>query len=256
MTISQMQVAADFSGPLTRGFLLIEAATLVHVPELAALDMRPCTPRVLAHREELMPQLIDVSALDDEGRALATAYWEAEAHVERPPVICAWIDSGADADAITEHIARHLVGSGVDGRPAFWRYYDPRVLALALAILDSTQREALLGPIREWQFAWAGHRWNIANARKEAADDDRPLGWPHPEQWSRINHSDVADRVLRRLPALSVEQAARLPTALDRLFSEVSLTSDTKDVDVLVDFLSQRVRDDFELDAEIQGSKR
>jgi hypothetical protein len=256
MTISQMQVAPAFSGPLTRGFLLIEPTTLVHVPELAALDMQPCTPRVLAHREELMPQLVNIAALEDEARALATEYWMAEAHVERPPVICAWMDSDADADAIIEHIARHLVGPGVDGKPAFWRYYDPRVLTLTLAILDSAQRKALLGPIREWQFAWAGQRWGITNAREEAADDDRPSGWPRPEQWTRINHSEVADRILRRLPALSNEQAARLPATLDQLFSESALTSDTKDVDVLVEFMSQRVRDDLKIDAKKQGSKQ
>ncbi len=256
MTISQMQAASNLSGPLTRGFLLIEPAALVHVPELAEVNMRPCTPRILAHREELMPQLVDVAALDDEARALATECWMAEACVERPPVVCAWLDSEADADAISEHLARHLVGPGADGKAAFWRYYDPRVLTLTLAILDSMQQQALLGPIREWQFAWAGHRWSVTNAAIEAADGDRALGWPRPEQWTRMNHSEVADRVLRRLPALSVELATRLPATLDGLFSELELSSDTKDVDVLVGFMSQRVRDDFAIDAETQGSKR
>ncbi len=255
MTISLMQPAAPFYGPLTHGFLLVEPTTLVHVPELAELDMRACTPRALAHREELMPQLIDLAALDDDARALATECWLAEPHVERPPVMCAWLDSDADADAISEHIAGYLVGPGADGKSVFWRYYDPRVLALTLAIFDPTQREALLGPIKAWQFAWAGHRWGIASAGAPVVGGDERLGWPRHEQWTRINHSEVADRVVRRLPVMSVEQTARLPATLDQLFSEVALSDEAEDVDVLVGFMSERVRNDLALDAEIQGSK-
>lgn len=260
---ARMQPAPEFSGPLTHGFLLVEPTTLVHVPALAALDMRPCTHRTLAHREELMPQLIDLAALDDEARALATECWLAETQVERPPVVCAWLDS--DSDAMSEHIARYLVGPGAGGKSVFWRYYDPRVLALALAILDTTQRDALLGPIKAWQFAWAGHRWSVASAGTGvgvgvgvgagAGDADQQSGWPRAEQWTRIDRSETADRVMRRLPVMSAEHTARLPTALDQLFSDVALNSDAEDVDVLVEFMSERVRNDFALDAEIQGSK-
>jgi len=256
MTFSQMQAVPDFSGTLTRGFLLIEPTTLVHMPELAELDMRSCTPRVLAHREELMPQLIDLAALDDHARRVATDCWMMETRVERPPVVCAWLDSEADADAVSEHIARYLVGPGAHGEPVFWRYHDPRVLALTFAIFDPTQRQALLGPIKAWQFAWAGHRWSVNSAGAGAPDADRPLGWPRPEQWTRIDRSEAADRVLRRLPAMTVEQTARLPAALDRVLSEVALCSDTKDIDVLMEFISQRVRNDFALDAKIEGPKR
>lgn len=255
MTIAQMQAAPESSGPLMHGFLLVEPTTLVHAPELAALDMRPCVHRTLAHREELMPQLIDVAALDDKARAVATECWMAETRAERPPVVCAWLDSDAGVDAVSEHIAQYLVGPGAGGKPVFWRYYDPRVLALTLAVLDRAQREALLGPAKVWQFAWAGHRWSVTGAGAGLRDADRSLGWPRAEQWTRINRSETADRVVRRLPVMSVEQTARLPVALDQLFSDVALSSDAEDVDVLVEFMSERVRNDFALDAEIQGSK-
>lgn len=251
MTISPMQAAQDFSRPLRHGFLLVEPTTLVHAPDLAALDMRPCTPRVLAHREELMPQLIDLAALDDEARVVATECWTAETHVERPPVVCAWLASEAPADAISEHIARYLVGPGADGEPVFWRYYDPRVLALTLAVLDPAQRHALLGPIQAWHFAWAGHRWSVTSPGADTVDADRQSAWPRPEQWPRINCSEAADGVLRRLPAMSAEQAARLPAALDQMFSEVALSSDAMDVDALVDVTSQRLRQDFAFDSKI-----
>lgn len=255
MTISPLQVAPDASGPLTHGFLLVEPTTLAHAPELAALDMRPCTPRMLAHREELMPRLVDIAALDDEARTLATAYWVAETHIERPPVVCAWLDSEATADAICEHLARNLVGPGEDGNPAFWRYYDPRVLSLMLAVLDSTQQRALFGPIQAWQFAWAGYRWHVSRPGAGAANADQQSGWPRPEQWPRINCSEAADRVLRRLPAMSAEQAAQFPIALDRVFSEATLSGHAMDVDVLVEYASQHVRHDLARDSETLGSK-
>lgn len=251
MTTSPMQAAPDFSGSLTHGFLLVEPAALVHVPELSALEMRPCTPRVLAHREELMPQLIDLAALNDEERAPATECWMAETHAERPPVVCAWLDSEADADTIAEHVARHLVGPGADGEAVFWRYYDPRVLALTLAIFDPKQRLALLGPIRAWHFAWAGHRWSVTSSGAEATGADPPLGWPRREQWPRVNCSAAADKVLRRLPGMSFEHTTRLPAMLDQAFTEMALNKGTNDDDALVERVSQRLRNEFALGAAI-----
>ncbi|QVN11877.1 MULTISPECIES: DUF4123 domain-containing protein [Burkholderia] len=255
MTIAPLQAAPNFSGPLTHGFLLVEPTTLVHAPELLALDMQPCTPRALAHREELMPQLVDISALDDEARALATACWVAETHIERPPVVCAWLSSDAPADAICEHVARYLVGPGADGNPTFWRYYDPRVLSLTHAVLDSSQQRALFGPIQAWQFAWAGHRWCVTRSGADTADTDQPSGWPRREQWPRINCSEAADRVLRRLPTMSVEHAAQFPIALDRVFSEAILSGHAMDVDALVEYALQHLRLDIALDSETRGSK-
>ncbi|OXI32744.1 hypothetical protein CFB89_15795 [Burkholderia sp. AU16741] len=230
---------------MTTGFLLVEPATLAHVPDLAAFDMRACTPRVLAHREELMPRLIDLAALDWEGRRIATERWQEEPEVERPPAICAWIDSAVDADALAEHIARYLVGPGEDGQPVFWRYYDPRVLSLTLEVFDPTQLLALLGPVHEWCFAWAGHRWRIAGLGAEIVQpDDQPLGWPRPDQWPRINRSEIADRIRRRLPALSVDQAAQLPAALDQILCSAG-GQDAMATDELVNDAVQRMRHAF-----------
>lgn len=240
-----MQAVPDHQELMTTGFLLVEPATLAHVPDLAALDMRACTPRVLAHREELMPRLIDLAALDLEGRRIATERWQEEPEVERPPAICAWIDSAVDVDALAEHIARYLVGPGEGGQPVFWRYYDPRVLSLTLAVFDPTQRLALLGPVHEWCFAWAGHRWRSAGLGAEIVPpDDQSSGWPRLDQWPRINRSEIADQIRRRLPALSVDQAAQLPAAFD----EVLCSADGQDAmttDALVEDAVQRMRHAF-----------
>lgn len=215
-----MHTVPEPSGPLTHGFVLIEPATLIHTPALAALEMRPCTPRVLAHREELMPRLIDVASLDEHAQAAVTDVWLEELHTARPPVACAWIDSEDGIDALAEHIARYLVGPGADGNPTFWRYYDPRVLALTLAIFDAGQRKALPGPIETWQFAWAGHRWAVSGPDSSAEPaDNRVPAWPRPEQWPRVNRSDITVPVLDRLPHRTGAEAATLPAELDRLFS-------------------------------------
>lgn len=240
-----MQAVPDDQELMTTGFLLVEPATLAHVPDLAALDMRACTPRVLAHREELMPRLIDLAALDLEGRRIATARWQEEPEVERPPAICAWIDSAVDADVLVEHMARYLVGPGEGGQPVFWRYYDPRVLSLTLAVLDPTQRLALLGPVHEWRFAWGGHRWRSAGLGAEIVQaDDQPSGWPRPDQWPRINHSEIVDQIRRRLPVLPVDQAAQLPAALDQVLCSAG-GQDAMTTDALVNDAVQRMRHAF-----------
>ena len=242
---SPMLLVPDHQEPMTTGFLLVDPATLAHVPDLAALDMHACTPRVLAHREELMPRLIDLAALDPEGQRIATERWQEETEVERPPAICAWLDSDVGADALAEHIARYLVGPGEGGQPVFWRYYDPRVLSLTLAVFDPAQRLALLGPVREWHFAWAGHRWRSTGPGAEfVPPDDQPSGWPRSGQWPRINRSDTADRICRRLPALSADQAAQLPAALDRVLCPAD-EQDAMTADALVEDAVQRLRHDF-----------
>ncbi|MDR6410774.1 UNVERIFIED_ORG: hypothetical protein ABIC62_004171 [Burkholderia sp. 1595] len=235
--IPPMLPVSEISIPLERGFLLIEPAMLVHVPDLKRFGMRACTPRVLAHREELMPRLLDVESLAADMRETATGYWLDEIQTERPPVVCAWIDSDADVDTLAEHVARYLVGPGTTGQPVFWRYYDPRVLSLTLAIFDTAQRQALLGPIKNWQFAWAGHRWSVPGpgVSPDALDGYVPA-WPRPEQWPRVDRSDIAARVLNRLPSVTGDEATHLPAELDRIFCDVVQRGVTMGADDLADY--------------------
>ncbi|WP_269506631.1 DUF4123 domain-containing protein [Burkholderia sp. IMCC1007] len=234
----------ESAAPPMRGFLLVEPTMLVHTPDLAALDMRPCTPRVLAHREELMPHLIDLAALDAQGQEIALARWQEEVTTERPPVACAWLDTEASADAVSEHIARHLVGPGAHGRIVFWRYYDPRVLGLTLAVLEPDQRHVLLGPIDAWQFAWAGYRWSVAMPEMKTELDDQLIGWPRPDQWPRLDRSEVVEQVRQRLPALTLGQAARLPAAIDQTLNAMA-DRDVASTDALVEYAVQRVQRDL-----------
>lgn len=237
MTPYVLAAAPALSQPLLRGFLLVEPATAQYEPFLEAFAMHSCTPRVLAHREELMPRLIDVASLSSDAQVEVTKLWLAEANAERPPVICAWLDCDVGIEELASHIAHYLVGPGANGKPVFWRYYDPRVLSLVTAVFDAQQRAALLGAIKEWQFAWAGHHWTISgpgSVRDESANDAR--GWPRSDQWPRIDRSNLKTRVVERLPDLSIENAARLPSELDGIFCEVEQMGGLGDANELADY--------------------
>jgi len=232
-----LQVVSDSPSPIADGFLLIEPTTADHEPFLQTLPAHSCTPRILSHRDELMPRLVDIASLDSEDQAQLSDLLVRETRADRPPVACAWLASEASIEELAVHIARYLVGPGADGRPAFWRFYDPRVLALTLTVFDPVQRAALLGPITEWQFAWAGHRWAIARPgtpNDESAEE--PPAWPRPDQWPRINRSQAAARVVDRLPPMAAERAARLPAELDRIFREAVDLGGMSDTDELADY--------------------
>lgn len=225
--------------PLTLGYLLVEPATIEYEPSLKTLAMRPCTPRTLAHREELMPRLIDVTSLTPDEQAEVTFLWKLEAAGERPPVLCAWLDCDVSIDELAGHIAHHLVGPGAHGQPVFWRHYDPLVLSLTLTVFDAAQRAELIGPVRQWQFPWAGHHWNVGGScapgvSADALDDLH--GWPRSDQWPRINRSEAATQVVRRLPEQSADAAARLPSVLDEIFCEADRQGVFRDANSLADY--------------------
>ena len=164
-----LHVVSDSPSVIAHGFLLIEPATADHEPFLRGLPAHSCTPRILSHREEFMPRLVDIGSLDPEAHAQLGDLLLCETRANRPPVACAWLATEAGIEDLAAHIVRYLVGPGVDAQPAYWRFYDPRVLVLILTVFEPIQRAALLGPITEWQFAWAGHRWTIAGPAHRCA---------------------------------------------------------------------------------------
>jgi len=235
--LSPMEAVPDASSPLTHGFLLIEPATLVHTPFLQTLSLHSCTPRVLAHREELMPKLLDVASLEPDAQAQVTDIWLEETETDRPPVVCAWIDSPLTMDELASHVKLYLVGPSANGNPVFWRYYDPRVLSLTLAVFDHAQRQALVRPATVWQFAWAGHRWNAAGPGAPADETQGYVpAWPRPDQWPRIDRSDIAIRVIDSLPTMPADEAVRLPAELDRILSGAASRGGPTGADDLVDY--------------------
>lgn len=225
------------------GYLLIEPATISYTPILRSIPSVPCVPRVLAHREELMPRLIDLTAVEPDTRALLTDLWHEELDTDRPPVACAWIDSASGIDDLAAHLARYLVGPGTDGNPVFWRFYDPRVFSLTLAVFEKSQRDTLLGPVRNWQFPWAGHQWAVAGSGLPAETlEGRAPGWPRSDQWLRIDRSEIVTRVLGRLAPVQMDDAYHLPAALDRILTDVSTRGGLTSMDDQIDYAWHCVR--------------
>jgi hypothetical protein len=123
-------------------------------------------------------------------------------------VICAWLGSDAAVETVVGHISRYLVGRNAHGAQVLWRYYDPRVFSFALHVLSSAQREALLGPVREWRFAWCERWWSVSGS---GAVHDALEGidavWPTQEQWLRFEHADLVNRALIQLAASVLPEA-------------------------------------------------
>jgi len=188
---------------IRNGYLLIDASNIDDETFAEPLPMLRCTPGTLTNADELTPRLIDVAALAPTLQDEVTALLLRETDSDTPPVVCAWLQSSLDADALARHIARFLVGPGPDGNTVFWRYYDPRVFSLAMALFAPAQKEALLGPITEWRFAWCQHWWSVAGPGREIY----PLGghkpaWPSAKQWLSLDHSQLIARVLLQIHEL------------------------------------------------------
>jgi hypothetical protein len=222
--------------PLSSGYLLLETTTLAYEPTIRSVPRTPCVHAALAHQGELMPALIDLAALDIQTQAELTQL-ACETQDGQPPVVCAWIESLADTQTLAEHIARYLVGPNAAGQTVFWRYYDPRVFSLALAVLTDQQRNALLGPATAWRFIWAGYHWQVSGPGEAApALDGYTPAWPQPNQWSRIDRSELVTRIIWQLEPMSREQAAQLPSSIDRILTQGVEQAGLAEPDQLVDY--------------------
>lgn len=192
------------SGPLPdaamrTGFLLIDAAN-IDGESFNDLPMIGCVHRLLANSDSLMPRLIDLAALTPPQQDGLVEARQRELTCERPPVICAWINTLLDASALARNISRFLVGPGADNALVFWRYFDPRVFTLALAVFKPEQTQALLGGIMEWHFPWRGRWWRVGGHSREA-DSLKGIApaWPTAIQWKSLENSSVMTRVLTQI---------------------------------------------------------
>lgn len=197
-----MRTFALPDGPLRDGYLLIEPGNLDQETFAETLTMLSCTPATLCNADQLMPRLIDITALSPQQQEDVTQAMRREAHSEYPPVICAWLACASDSAALQRHIQRFLHGPGADGQPVLWRYYDPRVFPLVMHAFSAEQSQALLGPITNWRFVWCGRWWSVTGSGIEAdrLDGQRPA-WPDSRQWALLERSVLAREILTRCDA-------------------------------------------------------
>jgi hypothetical protein len=240
-----MRAAPAPQAPFSQGYVLIETATIGYAAGLETLPSVACAPAALSHRIELMPRLVNVSALSPEQQTEIAEVMRDELDGDRPPVICAWLQSCWPVDQLAEHVARYLVGPGANGTPVLWRYYDPRVISLATSVLEPAKLSALLGPVDTWTLPAVGRWWTISGDGREA-----PLlegitpAWPTPAQWERIEYSDLAARAFARLSDQKYDfrDLSRLMGALCKSFDDAKQKAGISDPDALIDYAVHDMR--------------
>lgn len=187
-------------GAISTGYLLIDPCNLDDYRFAEPLPMLHCTPASLTKSDAVMPRLIDVTKLTQPQQEALVEVMAVEVCGERPPLGCAWIKAHLTAPALARHITRFLVGPGADGNNVLWRYYDPRVFAMAMFKLSKQQSQALLGPVIEWRFPWCKRWWSVAGPGMES---DPLLGiyavWPNDSQWTSLNRTAQVSRVMVEL---------------------------------------------------------
>jgi hypothetical protein len=194
-----MESIPDPRVDITTGYLLIDVANL---PELDCepINLIGCVPPALTNYQELMPCLVAVDEMSLTQRQQLIKMLEYQRASEHAYAICAWLDSDLDIEELAVHIARFLSGPGPEGLPVFWRYFDPRVFATAMALFSPTQRDALLGPVKCWRFVWCRHWWHVKRtAAKSDSLFNHLIGWPTDHQWSKLVQSRVVNQVLEKL---------------------------------------------------------
>jgi hypothetical protein len=190
---------ADPSADMTTGYWLIDIANF---PTLSLTGVRTisCVPPSLANVQELMPFLIAIADLSPMQWNDMTEMFRQQVAGQHPFAICGWLESDLEIEDLAEHIARFLSGPGPNGKGLLWRYFDPRVFSTAMALFSDRQREALLGPIKNWRFTWCRHWWRVSGpVRQSDRLSDFQIGWPMHEQWPSILQSQVLNRVLTKL---------------------------------------------------------
>lgn len=220
------------------GYLLLDAATVDASRFSLPLPMLRCTPPSLSAADALMPRLIELASLSPEQRDSLLAPLIAETAQQRPPVVCAWLDCPLPGEALARCIASGLIGME-RGRRVMWRYFDPRVLSLAMHCLSQAQRQALLGPIAEWRFPWCGRWWSVRGSGP-GAPGDSAAAWPSEAQWNSLAHADILNTVLiqlqRQRPPLSDQQCLDYRDAIDRSLLYAKDTLRLSDADDLGEY--------------------
>lgn len=196
-----MEPIADACADMTTGYWLIDIANFSAL-DLEDLRMVRCVPPTLANVQELMPCLVAIADLSPQQWDDMTEMLRQQVAGQHPFAICGWLECDLEIEDLAEHISRFLSGPGREGTEVFWRYFDPRVFSTTMGLFSERQRDALLGPIKNWRFTWCQHWWRVAGpVRQSDRLSDVETGWPMNEQWRIISQSRVLNRVLTKLGA-------------------------------------------------------
>ena len=168
-------------------------------------------PELFRHQPGLFPVLVDIQALDNEGRTKIQereSAWEQEADTL---YVMALFDTTAQASALIAHLVRRMFVRRPDGVEDALRFYDPFVFRHLRWLLSAEQMDSLLGPIQNWYWREPDGMWH---RQPRAADHAslRPLRlttgqWPTLLRMSDIQQAlaelSRADSIHSREPAIA-----------------------------------------------------
>ena len=107
------------------------------------------------------PWLVDVETVGDGVTADL-------ARLERETPSVTWLISEADQHGLAQLLQLQLDARLPDGRIALVRFWDPRVLAELVNVLNQEQRETFFAHIHEWHLLRNGERVHIGRAHADA----------------------------------------------------------------------------------------
>lgn len=194
---------------ISSGYLLIDRLNLPSSLDCDPLPIRVCVPPDLTNIISLLPGLVNIESLNAGQLLTLREIMELQTAGRHSWAISAVLVSDGDIEELSKHIASLLSVVDDDGRAVLWRFFDPRVFSLMMAVYSAEQKNALLGPLREWRFAWRGQWWLInGEGAVPASLQSFDIAWPSKVQWPLLRLSKLLDQVL-----LQVESDRQLVAA-------------------------------------------
>lgn len=89
------------------------------------------------------------------------------AQLERKAPAVSWLISQADLPGLVQLLQLQLDARLPDGRVALLRFWDPRVLASMIGVLNVHQREIFFAHIYEWHLLRDGRRVHVGRAHAD-----------------------------------------------------------------------------------------
>lgn len=145
---------------------------------------------------EILPRLVDLSALNEDQRIALLTRSEHWQRVSKRPLFAALLNSEHDVGVVQKHLSTQMV---LKRERKYWlRLHDPRVFACLERVLTDTQLRRLLGPIAAWTWFESFHaEWRCRS--KPAQPLSRQPNQLDAAQWNTLKRLPLLNRCLRRL---------------------------------------------------------
>jgi hypothetical protein len=236
----KMMPIADPSAEITSGYLLVDASNYPRSLDCEPLPICRCIPADLTNIADLLPGLIDIGVLDAHQLQIVREILVLQTAGKHAWTICGVLRTDVGIEKLAEHIGGLLSVIDDEDRHVLWRFFDPRVFSLMISTFSIQQKATLLGPIREWCFAWRQRWWTVmGDVTKCVRPFDFDVELPTREQWPILRLSRLIDQVLLQLeresPMTSVD-CLRAQQSTIIYLTEASAELNLTEAEDLIDF--------------------